>query len=32
LYERLLRSRRICSKLENRIEVVRLQQKLRGVG
>ena len=29
LYERLLRCRRISEKLENRIEVVRLQQRLR---
>ena len=32
LYEQLLRSRRISAKLENRIELVRLQQKLAADG
>lgn len=32
LYERLLRCRRISGKLENRIRVARLQQRMRGDG
>jgi len=30
LYEQLLRSRRVSGKLDNRIELVRLQQEMRG--